>query len=128
EVKKVFEIAEHSTVTIYAKLDDGTLGQIIDVSGIEANARYYVQTDDDALKKIHITTMEKFFERLRTDRKRPESDINKVQEVFCNQGILLEDLMGTGELAITDAKLKDYGITQLGLRTAILAVIKSNIQ
>jgi glucose-6-phosphate isomerase len=35
---------------------------------------------------------------------------------------------GFGDLAITDAKLEKYGITQGGLRTAILSVIKSNIQ
>jgi hypothetical protein len=38
------------------------------------------------------------------------------------------ELMATGELAITDAELKEYGITQGGLRKAIVAVIKSNIQ
>jgi hypothetical protein len=34
--------------------------------------------------------------------------------------------METGELAMTEADLKDIGITQIGLRKAILAVIKSN--
>jgi hypothetical protein len=40
---------------------------------------------------------------------------------------MFDDLMETGDLAITDAKLEKYGITQGGLRTAILAVIKSTI-
>jgi hypothetical protein len=71
--------------------------------------------------------MEQFFHKLKTERKRPESDIAKLKEVFTEQGILFDDLMETGELAITDAKLKEYGITQGGLRTAILSVIKSNV-
>jgi hypothetical protein len=35
--------------------------------------------------------------------------------------------MATGDLAITDEKLKEIGINQLGLRTAILSVIRSNV-
>ncbi len=69
--------------------------------------------------------MEESFERLKTERKIPESDIIKVREIFTEQGILFEDLMATGELALTDEKLKEIGIAQLGLRTSILAVIKS---
>jgi hypothetical protein len=42
--------------------------------------------------------------------------------------IKFKQLIETGELAITDSELKDYGITQGGLRKAILAVIKRNIQ
>jgi hypothetical protein len=37
-------------VNIYKK-HDGTLSQIIEISGIEAKERHYVQTDADALKK-----------------------------------------------------------------------------
>jgi len=36
--------------------------------------------------------------------------------------------MKTGDLAITASALERIGISQLGLRMAILAVIKSNIQ
>jgi hypothetical protein len=71
--------------------------------------------------------MEQFFDKLKTERKRPESDIIKLKEVFTEQGILFNDLMETGDLAITDAKLERIGITQLGLRTAILSVIRSNV-
>ena len=133
EVKKVFEITEQSAVNIYKKLDDGTLSQIIDISGIEAKERYYVKTDADALKKgsnLASTSpeMEQFFEKLKTDRKRSEYDIVKIREIFFEQGILFEDLMETGDLAITDGALERIGIAQFGLRMAILAVIKSNIQ
>ncbi|KAJ2998572.1 hypothetical protein HDV02_004387 [Globomyces sp. JEL0801] len=122
EVKKVFQIAENSVVNIYEKLDDGTQCQIIDISGIEEKGRYYLQTD--SVKKI--STMEEFFEKLKTERKRPKSDIIKVREFFTEQGILFEELMVSGELALTDEKLEKIGISQLGLRTTILAIIKSN--
>jgi hypothetical protein len=124
EVKKVFEIAEQSAVNIFKKLDDGTLSQIINISSIEAKERYYIQTDTEILVPLS-RGMEEFFERLKTDRKRPESDIIKVREIFTEQGLLLDDLIATGDLALTDEKLKEYGIAQLGLRTSILAVIKS---
>jgi hypothetical protein len=71
--------------------------------------------------------MEQFFDKLKTERKRPESDIIKLKEVFTEQGILFNDLMETGDLAITEEKLKEDGISQRGLRTAILAVIRSNV-
>ena len=41
----MFQIAEKSEVVIYQKLDDGTVGQTIDISGIEDKGRYYVQMD-----------------------------------------------------------------------------------
>jgi hypothetical protein len=50
EVKKVFQIAEKSEVDIYQKLDDRTLGQIIDISGIEEKGRYYVQSETGIFK------------------------------------------------------------------------------
>lgn len=50
ELKKVFQIAEKSAINIYKKLDDGTVGQIIDISGIEEKGRYYVQTDTGIFK------------------------------------------------------------------------------
>ena len=70
--------------------------------------------------------MDEFFDKLKRQRKRPEADIEKVKKVFAEQGILFDDLMGTGELALTDEKLEKIGISQLGLRTAILAIIQSN--
>ena len=68
--------------------------------------------------------MKEFFEKLRTERNRPESDIQKVEEVFSKQGILFGDLMAEGELAYTDEKLKEDGIEHRGLRTSILTLVK----
>jgi hypothetical protein len=62
---------------------------------------------------------------LKRDEDLDEEDIKVVMNVFAEQGILFEDLMETGELAMTDEKLKEYGIKQGGLRIAILSVIKN---
>jgi hypothetical protein len=134
QVKKVFGIAEQTAVNIYKKLEDGTHSQIIDISGIEDKGRYYVQTDAEALKGtfisnlVHITTIEQFFDKLKTDEDMSDEQVATAKEIFGLQGITFKQLMKTGELAMTDAKLEKYGIAQGGLRTAILAVIKSNIQ
>ena len=50
----------------------------------------------------------------------------RVREVFDQQDIEFEQLMATDKLALTDEKLEKCGIQQLGVRTAILSVIRSN--
>ena len=92
--------------------------------GFKADGHYYVETEDDYIQKV--TTMEEFFERLRTEQEIEDDDLEIVKSSFGKQKIKFKNLIATGELALTDVKLKEYGITQGGLRTAILAVIKSN--
>jgi hypothetical protein len=70
--------------------------------------------------------MEKFFEGLKVDQGLDDDDIVIIKDCLGKQKIKFKQLMATGELALTDAKLKDYGIAQGGLRTAILAIIKIN--
>jgi translation initiation factor 2 alpha subunit (eIF-2alpha) len=72
--------------------------------------------------------MEHFFEKLKTDEEMSDEQVAMAKEKFGFQGITFKQLMKTGDLAMTDAKLKEDGIIQRGLRTAILAVIKGNIQ
>ena len=55
-----------------------------------------------------------------------DAQVERAKESFSSQGITYKQLMKTGELAMTDGELKEYGIAQGGLRKAILAVIKSN--
>ena len=124
ELKKVFEIAEQSPVNIYKKCDDGAPSQIIHISSIETKERYYIQTETAKFS----SEMEEFFERLESALKNPikkERQMKDVRDAFDNQDIEYDQLMATGDLAMTDEKLKEIGIAQLGLRTAILAVIKS---
>jgi hypothetical protein len=71
--------------------------------------------------------MEQFFDKLKMEECKSDEQVKKVRDVFSDQDIEFKQLMATGDLAITDAKLEKYGITQGGLRTAILSVIKSNV-
>jgi hypothetical protein len=111
-IKKIYSLVE------------GKKSYETDWFGFKAEGLYYIETEDDLAQKF--TTMEEFFDKLKTQRKRPEAEIEKVKRVFAEQGIQFDDLTATGELALTDEKLEKYGIAQGGLRTAILAVIKSN--
>jgi hypothetical protein len=63
---------------------------------------------------------------LKTEQDLKQDEIMLVKEKFIAQKIKAKQLAMTDEdLAMTDEKLKEYGIAQGGLRTAILAVIKS---
>ena len=70
--------------------------------------------------------MEKFFEILKNDQELDDDDIVMIRDCLGKQKIKFKQLMATGELALTDEKLEKIGISQLGLRTAILAIIKIN--
>ena len=72
--------------------------------------------------------MTDFFEKLKTDQDLDEDDVLVIKDCFEKQKIKFKQLMENGDLAMTDSELKDYGITQGGLRKAILAVIKRNFQ
>ena len=95
-----------------------------DLLGLKAEGQYYVETEDDLVQKL--STMDEFFQRLRMEQLMSDVQVKKANECFSLQGITFKQLMATGDLALTDEKLKDYGITQGGLRTAILSVIRSN--
>ncbi|EGF78752.1 hypothetical protein BATDEDRAFT_26685 [Batrachochytrium dendrobatidis JAM81] len=105
---------------------------VTDVKNLRDGFLYYALTVNEELPKKqvvdHNLNIKHFFDKMKIERKRPEFDIIKLRETFTEQGILFEDLMETGDLAITDTELEKYGIAQGGLRTAILAVIKSIIQ
>jgi outer membrane usher protein FimD/PapC len=75
---------------------------------------------------VKNTDMEHFFEKLKTDEGMSDAKVAIAKEKFESQGITFKQLMNTGDLAITDEELERIGISQLGLRKAILAVIKSN--
>jgi hypothetical protein len=72
--------------------------------------------------------MEEFFQKLEKKLRNPEKrerQIGLVRKVFDEQDIEWDQLIETGDLAITDDKLQSVGIDQLGLRIAVLSVLKS---
>ena len=115
------------TREIYHYLPHGGHSYVSELSALQEGKEYFVETDLDKPGASTVKfTMEQFFERLKTDEGLEQDEILLVKGTFIAQKIKAKQLMATGELAITDAELKDYGITQGGLRKAILAVIKSN--
>ena len=118
------------TREIYHYLPHGRHSYVSELSALQEGKEYFVETDLDK-PGVHLTKfspeMEQFFERLKIDEDMSDVQVERAKESFLTQGITYKQLMKTGDLAMTDDKLERIGITQLGLRTAILAVIKSNI-
>ena len=73
-----------------------------------------------------MNSMEQFFEKLKTDKDMSDFQVLNAKDKFEAHGITLKQLMRSVELAITDAGLEEHGITQGGLRTAILAISQSS--
>ena len=68
--------------------------------------------------------MEQFFGKLEEALK--NSVKQQMNQVLYKEDFEYDQLMASDDLALTDEKLEKYGIKQGGLRTAILAVIRSN--
>ena len=116
------------TREIYHYLPHGGHSSVSELSALQEGKEYFVETDLDKPGSDVQFTMEQFFEKLKTVKDMSDAQVEIARETFASQGITYKQLMKTGDLAITDEKLKEDGITQGGLRTAILAVIKSNTQ
>jgi hypothetical protein len=115
---------------LYRRAEDGSVHQLKNVKDLREGFLYYALTVNEELPKnqtAKFNTMDEFFDKLMTEQELDDDDIQTIKDCFGKQKIKLRQLLATGELAFTDAKLKDYGITQGGLRTAILAVIKTTI-
>jgi hypothetical protein len=95
-----------------------------DIEGLEAGKSYFVETQSSIGSTPKFSTKDDFFNALKEKKGNPAME--RVREVFAKEDIEFEQLMETGDLAITDEKLKEYGIAQGGLRTAILSLIRSN--
>jgi hypothetical protein len=109
-------------------LVDGEKSFESDWHGLKAEARYYVQTEDELIQNSSLE-MEEFYEKLESTLMNPvkkEGQMKEIRDAFDSQDIEYDQLMATGDLTLTDGKLKEIGISQMGLRTAILSVIKSN--
>ncbi len=115
-------------VTKLYRLREETAVVVTDVKDLREGCLYYVLAgfEEPPKKQTKFTEMEQFFAKLKADQDMSDAQVQMAKDKFGEQGITFKQLMATGDLALTDEKLKDIGITQLGLRTAILAVIKSN--
>ena len=126
-VQTAFNVDSHWHMEIYEDIKDGRRGKIVDITGIETSEHYIVKAWRPG-QKLTFSTMEEFFEKLQTEQEFDEDDVQIVKDCFANQKIKFKQLMATGDLAMTDGELEKCGIAQLGLRKAILEVIKINMQ
>ena len=116
---------------LYRRVEDGSVHKLKNVKDLRDGFLYYALTVNEELPEkqtAKFNTMDEFFDKLKTDEDMSDEQVATAKELFSSQGITFKQLMKTGDLAMADEKLKEYGITQGGLRTAILAVIKSNLQ
>ena len=114
--------------TVY-RLEDGDVVLPFDVRALREGFLYYAITLDEELPKkqtVTSTNMEEFFEKLKVDEDMSDAQVQIAREKLQEQRVRFKQLMATGDLAITDSDLKEYGILQGGLRKAILSVIQSN--
>ena len=100
---------------------------VTDVKALRGGLLYYALTvNEDLPKKDTSKIGDAFFKALKTDEDMSDAQVEIAKEKLAGQGITFMQLMQTGDLAITDADLEKCGISQLGLRKAILAVIRRN--
>lgn len=115
-------------VTKLYRLDEKTVVVVTDVKDLREGYLYYVLAGFEELPKKQISqfSLEEFFSKLKTEQDMSDAQVAVAKAKFEEQGVKFKQLMATGDLALTDKKLKEIVIAQLGLRIAILAVIKSN--
>lgn len=117
EVKKLYHLRERNPVVV------------TDFTDLREGFLYYALAGFEELPKkqtTKFTTLQEFFDKLKTEEEMSDAQVEKAKDSFTAQGITFKQMMATGHLALTDEKLEKYGISQGGLRTAILSVIESN--
>ena len=129
-VSEKFQIPQ--PIKLLYTIEDNDPIIVIDVKDLREGFLYYALTFNDKLPKKQTAKfsgeMEQFSDKLKNYQECDDDDIQTIKDCFGKQKIRFRQLMATDELAITDEKLKEYGIFQGGLRTSILAVVKSNLK
>ena len=105
------------------RLDDSYTVVVTDITDLRDGFLYYVATANEEKKEEDMVELDGFYKKLKSDEDMGDEEIEITMAVFSEQKITYKQLMKTGELKMTDEKLKEYGITKGGLRKAILSVI-----
>ena len=108
EVKKLYRLRE------------GTPVVVTDVKDLREGCLYNVLAGFEELPRKQAPTfkMEKFFDKLKSEQELDDEEIGIIKNCFGTQKIKFNQLMATGELALTDGKLKEIGISQLGFKNS----------
>ena len=128
-----FEISGHIR-KICEKRMDGMYERIRAMEELEKDHDYYIEVEGESeLVSPSVSTqasvptspevkafanMEDFYEVLQKDQGLDGDDIKNIEGVFEKEKIKVKQL-----LRLTDEKLKEAGVSQIGLREAILAVL-----
>jgi hypothetical protein len=119
----------NSTIVSIFRLKDGEEFQATEISDFIDKETYHIRTDIDGPGIICIfayivfvgpssfATMDEFYDSLLSTGLN-QNQVDRIRVVFEQQEILVSQLP-----RLTDAKLEADGITQRGLREAILAVL-----
>jgi hypothetical protein len=99
-------------------VDGGKKRYIDDVQLLKEGATYFVSYI--AKQERVFKSMDAFYDALK-DYGKNDVQIEKIKRVLVEQDIDVMELS-----TLTDAKLKEVGLTQLGLRLAVLSVIENN--
>jgi hypothetical protein len=112
-------------LAVYRKSTDSSKVWITDVSVLQHGEEYFV----DECSDDHISIdpkMSDFYNLLGSilgSSEQSQRQIMQVKQSFQDQAICFDVLVDTGDLAISDSDLKEYGISKGGLRKAILLAI-----
>ena len=112
---------------IYREQDNDAI-EVTDITDLKDGETYYVLNINEEFptkKVVNFSTMEEFFEKLKSEQELDEDEIKIIKDVFDAQKIKVMNLK-----MITDEELKGFGCLKdfYGLRMAILAVIYPNSQ
>jgi hypothetical protein len=112
-LKSLYEIDNH-----------GNIFPLTDIKEIQRDHLYYALNTNEELPKNQFSQeMEDFFLDLK-ENELVDAELSLIRKRFAVHMIKFGMLFGEEELAITDEKLEKFGITQGGLRIAILSAIQ----
>ncbi|KAK5667233.1 hypothetical protein QVD99_006440 [Batrachochytrium dendrobatidis] len=98
------------------RLHEGTPVVVTDVKDLIQGYLYYVLAGFEEFPKkqtTKFTTMEEFFDKLKIQQELDDDEIQLIKDCLGKQKVKFTQLMATGDLALTDEKLKEIGISQL---------------
>ena len=97
--------------------ESGLLSEIHEICLFKESVRYVINP-------IEIHNLQDFYNEL--EKRKGDSALSIVKSAFGKENIGFDELMAADELAMTDEILEKIGIKQIGLRIAILLLIKNN--
>jgi hypothetical protein len=114
----------NAAVKIFYTITENKMAKVDSISSFVHDRHYYVvaENEEDPTEmgtSCKFKSMDSFYEALKQIEDWEDIDTEAVMNVFKEQRVKLSQLS-----SLTDAKLKEYGLVQGGLREAVLSVIE----